>query len=338
MKKNFPSKVTIYDVTVRDGLQHEEHFIPTDAKLYLVDKLIDAGVKNLEVSLMSNPKYIPQFKDYEDFLLRLPKKEDVEYTSCCLNTKAVERILPLLDRGVPVTRVSIGQLSTSEAHAKHNNNRTHKELFEEAAKSYKILRDYGMKTIIANVATIFGCPIAGKMPLEKAWEFTERLFDMGIDQVEHSDHDGQATPDVVYEYFSKCMELCPDPDKHTFHIHDTRGMGIAGYTAAMEAGITRFDCTLGGIGGQPANFFDGVPIRGTGDYYVHARRTGLVCLEDFVTMLEGMGIETGIDVEKLYALGLLTEKILGRELYSFANTAGKLNLLIKEDFLCNMKP
>ena len=119
--------------------------------------------------------------------------------------------------------------------------------------------------------------------MEKAYEFCDRCFDIGFDEIEHSDPDGIADPAKVFEYFSTVLEKYPDTSAHSFHVHDIRGMGLTAYYAAMEAGVTMFDCSMGGIGGQVANIVDNVPVKGIGDYYFDTRRTGLVetceCLE-----------------------------------------------------------
>ena len=213
-----------------------------------------------------------------------------------------------------------GQIATSEAYAMKNMRRTHQQLFDEAEKNVKALHDMGIKRVAGNIGTVFGCPIQGKVSIERAYEFVDRMFDIGFDEVEHSDSDGIATPRDIADYFQVILEKHPDPARHSFHIHDIRGMGIAGYYAAMLAGIRTFDCTVGGIGGQVANFLDGVPVKGAGDYYFDTCRTGLVSTEDFITMVNGMGIHTGVDQEKLYALGRNLEKMLGRPLYSFTST------------------
>ena len=305
---------------MRDGLQNEEKFLPLEGKLHIAEKLIDAGVKKIEVGSMSHVKYVPQFRDIDDLMRALPKRDDVEYTVLALNKKAVERVVKLLEEGIKIDRVLTGQLATSEAYAKKNMNRTHEELFLEAEKNVKLLHDAGIKKVVGNIGTIFGCPIQGEVPIEKAYEFADRMFQIGFDEIEHSDPDGKATPKDILEYFSVVLEKYPDPSKHSFHIHDIRGTGIAGYYAAMMAGIINFDCTIGGIGGQVANFMDGLPIKGTGEYYFESRRTGLVSTEDFTTMVNEMGIETGIDHKKLYKLGLELEKMLGRELHSFTSS------------------
>lgn len=320
MKIELPKKINIIDITMRDGLQNEEKFLPLEGKLHIAEKLIDAGVKKIEVGSMSHVKYVPQFRDIDDLMRALPKRDDVEYTVLALNKKAVERVVKLLEEGIKIDRVLTGQLATSEAYAKKNMNRTHEELFLEAEKNVKLLHDAGVKKVVGNIGTIFGCPIQGEIPIEKAYEFADRMFQIGFDEIEHSDPDGKATPKDILEYFSVVLEKYPDPSKHSFHIHDIRGTGIAGYYAAMMAGIINFDCTIGGIGGQVANFMDGLPIKGTGEYYFEARRTGLVSTEDFTTMVNEMGIETGIDHKKLYKLGLELEKMLGKELHSFTSS------------------
>jgi hydroxymethylglutaryl-CoA lyase len=112
------------------------------------------------------------------------------------------------------------------------------------------------------------------------------------------------------------MEKFPDPKLHVFHVHDSRGMGLACYFAALQTGIRRFEATMGGLGGWPANFIDGVPVPGLKGLVEVSRRPGLVSTEDLVVMLEGMSIATGLDVDKILDLGRLVEKIVGRELWS----------------------
>ncbi|MBE6034584.1 MAG: hydroxymethylglutaryl-CoA lyase [Clostridiales bacterium] len=320
MTLKLPEKIEIIDVTMRDGLQNEEIFVPLDGKLYIANKLIAAGVKKIEVGSLSHVKYVPQFKDIDELLLQLPRREDVEYTILALNAKAVERAVKLVEQGAKIDRVLTGQIATSEAYARKNMNRTHEELFADAEINVKRLHDAGIKKVVANIGTIFGCPIQGDVPIERAYEFVDRCLELGFDEIEHSDPDGKATPKDITEYFQVIMSRHPDASRHSFHIHDIRGTGIAGYYAAMQCGITTFDVTIGGIGGQVANFVDGVPVKGIGEYYFDSRRTGLVSTEDFVTMANDMGIVTGIDEKILYGLGMDLEKMLGRKLSSFTSS------------------
>ena len=149
-----PKKVEVMDVTLRDGFQHEEMFVPTEAKLWIANKLIDAGFTKFEVGTFSHIKYVPQFKDIEAVLKGLPKNENVEYTVLALNTKACERTVQALEDGAQIDRVLCGQLATSEAYARKNMNRTHEELFAEAEKNVKFLHDHGVKKVFANIGTI----------------------------------------------------------------------------------------------------------------------------------------------------------------------------------------
>lgn len=316
--------VALIDTTLRDGLQHEEHYMPIETRLELLNLLIAAGVRKIEVGSFAHPGYLPQFREIEDFALRLPQVEGVEYTFLALNRRAVERALALKERGAPIHRVLTGQIATSASYARKNMNRTHEELFQEAEELVELLHRGGVARVAANVGTIFGCPIEGKMPLEKAYEFSGRLFDMGFDEIEHSDPDGAATPDEMERYCGEIMRRWPDPAKHVLHIHDIHGMGLAAYYAALRQGIRQFECTLGGVGGQPANRMDGVPVKGTGAYYFEHGRTGLVSTEDLVGMLARMdGFYTGIDGEEIAAAGRRTEQLLGRKLDSFVVAAGE---------------
>lgn len=316
----YPKSVMIYDSTLRDGLQHEERYVSLEQRARLLRSLIDAGIRQVEVGSISHPKYLPQFREIDCFLSDvipgIPCSEDVEFSVVALNGKAVSRVLGLLDKGVRIDRVLTGQIATSEAYARKNMNRSREELLAEAEKSVKLLHQAGIKRVCANVGTIFGCPIQGSVDLGTAYEFTGRLLDMGFDEIEHSDPGGMATPDKVHEYFSNITARWPTTEKHIFHAHDIRGTGMLNYFAAMDEGITHFECALGGTGGQPANRMDGVPVKGTGDYYYDFGRTGLVSTEDFVSILQKSGIETGIDLELLVAAGVEAEQILGRTLDS----------------------
>lgn len=323
MEHTLPKKVRIHDLTTRDGFQREEFFVPTETKLYFINKLIDAGLKHIEVSNFAHPDFLPQFKDVEQVIKRLQVHDDLEYTFVTMGSdKAVDRAVAMKESGFKIDRILVG-MSTSEKHNIINTGKTHAECLPFIERSIEKAHKAGIK-INCTIMTIFGCPFVGKMPIEKAWDLTDLFIKMGADDIEHADHDGQATPSEAYRYLSTVMDRHPDPDKHIFHIHDSRGMGLASYYAALQAGIEQFESTLGGLGGQPANFIDRIPLKGTGEYYNPARRPGLVSTEDLVVMLEGMGIETGIDVNKILNLGKTLEKVCGRNLWSMSITAGKL--------------
>lgn len=319
--------VYLIDTTLRDGLQHEEHYMPLAERLELLELLLDAGVKKIEVGSLAHPDYLPQFREIDAFAQMLPQREGVEYTFVALNLRAAERAVALKAAGAPVHRVLTGQLATSAAYAKKNLNRTHEEIFQETEQIIGLLRDGGIERIAGNVGTIWGCPIAGPMPLERAYEFSQRLFDMGVDEIEHADTDGMATPESTARYFGEILRRWPDPSMHVLHIHDINGMGMACYYAALEAGVRQFECTLGGIGGQPANRMDGISVHGTGAYYYTQGRTGLVALEDFGFMLNQMEYDTGLDSFRLKKAGIRTEQLLGRRLDSFVVQTGNASVV-----------
>jgi hydroxymethylglutaryl-CoA lyase len=215
-------------------------------------------------------------------------------------------------------------VSTSESHHRTNSGLSLEEYWKMCEKYIPKAHDAGMK-VCGTVSTIWGCPIEGPTELTKAVEFTKQWLDIGADDIEHADHDGSAPPNKVYEYFSMILDAVPDPSKHVAHFHVTRGWGLANVLAALQAGITHFESTLGGIGGQPANFIDGVPVAGTGEYYYQDPGiVGLVSTEDMVVMMDEMGIDTGVDVDSVLKIGRMLEKIIGRRLRSECVHTGRI--------------
>lgn len=327
---NYPKKVTIGDITVRDGYQHEEMFIPTDAKLWMLEQLILAGFKHLEVTNLGNPTGMPQFKDATELMKRIRSSKkvahlinDVSLTCVTIREKAIERAIEDRKNGYGPDRILV-MVSTSESHHKKNSGLSLADYFKMCEEWIPKAREAGMK-VNGTVSTIWGCPIEGPTEMKKAIEFTKRWFDIGASDVEHADHDGSASPDRVYKYFSMLMDEFQDPSKHIVHFHTTRGWGLANVLAALQAGMTNYESTLGGIGGQPANFVSGVPVAGTGSYYYKDPNiVGLVSTEDMVVMMDEMGIETGLDIDKILEIGQMNERIVGRRLRSEAIRNGRI--------------
>jgi hydroxymethylglutaryl-CoA lyase len=205
-----------------------------------------------------------------------------------------------------------------------------------AEKYIPMAREAGMK-VNGTVSTIWGCPIEGPTEMTKALEFTQRWFDVGATDVEHADHDGSASPDRIYKYFSMLMDKFQAPDKHIVHFHTTRGWGLANVLGALQAGMTNYECSMGGIGGQPANFVDGVPVAGTGAYYyADPSLTGLCPTEDLVVMMDEMGIETNLDIDKILTTGKMVERIVGRKLRSECIRTGRIPKHLKEKKKVNL--
>jgi len=268
---NYPKKVTLGDITVRDGFQHEEIFIPTEAKLWVAEQLILAGYRHIELTNLGNPQGMPQFRDADVLLksIRGSKKvahiiDTVSVTAITIREKAIERAIQARKEGWGPNRILL-MVSTSESHHKKNSGLSLAEYWAMAEKWIPLAKEAGLK-VNGTVSTIWGCPIEGPTEMSKAIEFARRWFEIGANDVEHADHDGSASPDRVYKYYSMLLEAIPRPEKQIVHFHSTRGWGLANVLAALQAGMVNFESTMGGIGGQPANFVSGVPVRGTGSY------------------------------------------------------------------------
>ena len=326
----YPKKVVLSDITVRDGFQHEEKTIPLRAKLWVVEQLVLAGFKRLEVTNLGTPVGMPQFADADQLLQGIHaskvlkgKLQELEMSAVTIREKAADRAIEARQKGWGPDRI-VFMVSTSESHHRRNSGLPLEEYWKMVEKYIQKAHDHGIK-VGGTVSTIWGCPIEGPTELKKAVEFTKRYLDMGADDIEHADHDGSAPPDKVYEYFCMVLDKIPDPKLHIAHFHVTRGWGLANVLASLQAGITHFESTLGGLGGQPANFIDGYPVSGTGKYYyADPNIVGLVSTEDMVVMMDEMGIETGIDVSRLLDIGRMTEKIVGRRLRSECIHTGRI--------------
>ncbi|MCD6332877.1 MAG: hypothetical protein J7L89_06350 [Bacteroidales bacterium] len=327
---HFPKKVTIGDLTVRDGFQHEEHFIPTKTKIWILEQSILAGFKNLEVTNFGNPKGMPQFADADQVFQGIRESkliasliDQVTLTAVTIRERAIERAIRAKQEGRGPDRILL-MVSTSESHHKANSGITLAEYWKMCEKWIPKCLDNGIK-VNGTVSTIWGCPIEGPTEMRMGIEFAQRWFDIGASDVEHADHDGSASPDRVYRYFSMLLDHFQDPSKQIVHFHVTRGWGLANVLAALQAGMTNFESSFGGMGGQPANFVDGVPVAGTGSYYYKdPEYVGLVSTEDMAVMMDEMGIETGLDIDKVLEIGTMVERIAGRRLRSESIRNGRI--------------
>jgi hydroxymethylglutaryl-CoA lyase len=286
-----PQKVTLGDITIRDGFQHLEKFISTRAKIFYLEELIFAGCRNLEVTNLGNPYLMPQFEDAEVLLKHLRSDrfkercarkgvpyEDIVMTCVTIREPGVDKAIRLREQGIGPDRVLM-MVSTEEEHHFANSGCTLPEYWAEAERCIRKCHDAGIK-MCGTVSTIWGSPIGGATRLEDAVEFTRRWLEIGADDIEHADHDGSASAPDVYRYFAMIMDEIPDPRLHIAHFHETKRVAAASVLAALQAGISHFEATMGGMGGQPANFLDDCPVPGTGEYYYNdPRYVGLVCLK-----------------------------------------------------------
>ncbi len=330
-----PRKVNIGDITIRDGFQHEEKFVSTAAKKYYLEELIFAGCRDIEVTNLGNPFLMPQFRDAEELLTHLRsdkfkqkcERKGIRYEDICLTCitireSAVDRAIKLKDKGIGPDRVLM-MVSTEEEHHFANSGTTLPDYWAEAERCIKKCTNAGIQ-MCGTVSTIWGSPIGGATDMKDAVEFTKRWLEIGAHDVEHADHDGSASAPDVYRYFSMILDEIPDTRLHIAHFHETKRVASASVLAALQAGITHFEATLGGLGGQPANFLDDCPVKGTGDYYYDdPRYVGLVTLEDTLVQIDEMGIEHGYDVDRVLKLGRQMERTIGRRLRSEAILNGR---------------
>ena len=346
-----PRKVKLAEISMRDGFQHEEVWIPTEAKIYYLQELAFAGVTKMEVTNLGTPRVMPQFKDAEAvfkgirneiFESRLAKrginKDAIEWTAITIRESAVDLAIELKKRGCGPDRVLM-MVSTDEEHHFANSGTTLPVYWKEAERCIKKCKDAGIK-MCGTVSTIWGSPISGPTNMEDAIEFTRRWLSIGADDIEHADHDGSAPPDQVYRYFSMLLDAIPNPDLHVAHFHVTRGWGQANILAALQAGIEIFEGTLGGIGGQPTNFLNRTPVPGTGAYYYKdPNAVGLAVFEDMCVMLDEMGIDIGgIDIDRILEIGTLMEKTIGRRLRSETILNGRIPKQPRDEFKRPMLP
>jgi len=330
-----PKKVMIGDITIRDGFQHEEKFISTKAKIFYGQESILAGCRELEVTNLAAGT-TPQFVDADEVMKAMRSDEfrkraarakidldkDVTLTCVTIREPSVDIAIRMKKEGFGPDRILM-MVSTDPEHHFANSGTTLSQYWREAERCIKKATDAGIK-MCGTVSTIWGSPISGATKLEDAVEFTKRWFSIGAYDIEHADHDGSANGADVYRYFSMILDAMPNPEAHLCHLHETKRIASQSILAALQAGLCRFEGTMGGMGGQPANFLDDCPIRGTGEYYYDdPRYVGLICLEDLIVQIDELGIEHGYDVDRMLWLGRKMEKTIGRRLRSEAVINGR---------------
>ena len=303
MAEALPKTIRIREVGPRDGFQNEPEVIPTEEKVRLIGMLADAGLKRIEVTSFVRPDVIPQLADGAEVLSRFEPREGVAYSVLIPNRKGLENALKLRDR----FREANFFLSASETHNRKNVNRTIAESLADLEGTIGAAREAGLRCE-GVISTSFGCPYEGEVPPERVFEIAGRLRDFGCEEVAFGDTTGMANPRQVGEFFTAARERLPDVEL-TAHFHNTRGQGLANVLAALEHGIDSFESSFGELGGCP------VPPGSTGN----------ISTEDLVSMLEEMGVRTGVDLPKLIVASAEAQKVLGRPLGAHLLTAGPID-------------
>lgn len=283
----YPKKVELVEVGPRDGFQSIKEFIPTELKKEIIDRLVAAGCTTVQVTSFVHPKAIPQMQD---------AKEVAQYVLEKYPALRAYALVPNLRGAQNAYEAGLREISyvisVSPGHNMANVRRTLEESFAELGT---ILATYPDMKVVLDAATAFGCPFDGEVTLQQVLAYVEKAHALGIRDIDLCDTIGVATPVQVENTILALREKFPDI---TFgvHIHDTRNMGMACSLVAMQCGIARVSTTVGGLGGCP--FAPGA--------------SGNTASEDFVYMLEKMGVETGVDFEKLLQTAkYLREKVPG---------------------------
>lgn len=300
-----PSKVTICEVGLRDGLQNESKILETQQKYQLVEKLMEAGVKVIELGSFMNPKAVPQMANTDDLYRMVSQKEGTEFRALVANKKGVERAISC---GCKKIKLNV---SASLAHNLANINKTPEESVAGFEENVQLARENGLE-VSGSISMPFASPWEGRTPIEQVERIIEAYLQVGVSEISLSDASGMAVPNQVYDLCTMVQKKYPAV-RWWLHFHNTRGMGMANILAAMEAGITQFDASLGGLGGCP--FVPGA--------------AGNVTTEDVVHMMDEMGVYTGIDLLKLMDVAREMQYFVGHATDSYVLKAGRSKDLIR---------
>ena len=285
-------KIYLTEVGLRDGLQSVAQTVETKDKLFMIDGLIKAGLKNIQVASFVHPKLVPQMADAETLIAQLPEIDEVEYSGLVLNQKGVERAI---NSGLNKIETSI---STSETHSQKNTRMTLNEAKSNLRGLVTTAKESGL-TVRAGLQCVWGCVHEGFPDDDKIIPIVGEIIDMGADIISLSDSTGMANPVTIKDRLSKIMSEYPDITI-ALHLHDTRGLGLANLVTALDLGIRHFDSALGGIGGCPF-------IKGA---------TGNIATEDTASMLENMGYSTQIEINGVAKMSRWLEKKIDKNYFS----------------------
>lgn len=292
------TRIYFNDVVTRDGFQIEPNFIPTEDKVRLIDGLSECGYAKIEVTSFTSPKAIPMLRDAEEVMGKIQRVPGVEYTVLVPNLRGAERALE--SRADEFNLV----MSTSETHNLANLRMSREKSFAGLAEVIQYVA--GRAPINVSLSTCFGCPMEGDVPQKVVEQFAQRFVDLGVRGLTICDTTGMANPAQVSRIAESLQKKFPHTQL-TMHFHNTRGMGLANVLAAVQAGIVRFDGSLGGLGGCP--------------YAPGA--SGNISSEDAIHMLDAMGYDTGINIPKLLQLARELPIIVGHAVPGQVAKAGR---------------
>jgi len=299
MKAGSGTRLFINEVATRDGFQMESRFIPTEDKIALIDRLSGLGYAKIEVTSFTSAKAIPALRDGEEVMRRIARRPGVVYTALVPNVRGAERALESRIDEFNIV------MSASETHNLANLRMTREQSFAQLADVIGLAKQAGVPVNVS-LSCVFGCPLEGEVPLASVQGWIDRFAALEVQGITLCDTTGMAYPTQVGEICQAVM-ASHSALEWTAHFHNTRGMGLVNTVAAVEAGIRRFDMSLGGIGGCP--------------YAPGA--TGNVATEDVVHMLQCMGYDTGMDLAGLIGTAVALEALLQHDLPAQVSRAGQ---------------
>ena len=297
-----PAEVSIYEVSPRDGLQNEAVTVPTTRKARLIEALVAAGLKRVEITSFVSPKWVPQLADGDEIARLVEAPPGVSFSALCPNARGLERSLAAGMKEIAVF------FSASETHNRKNVNKTVEDTLRGFRDVIAPAVAEGLK-VRGYVSTLWGCPYEGEVDPRAGLRIARTLLEQGCYQISLGDTIGVGTPVQTKRILELFLGELP-AEELALHMHDTRGTALANIVVGLEMGIRTFDASVGGLGGCP--------------YAPGA--AGNVATEDLVYMLEGMGIETGVDLDKLVRAGQVAAAVVGHELPGKVFKAGVRSL------------
>ncbi len=295
---DLPSAVSVYEVGPRDGLQNEAAQVATHTKVRLVEALVAAGVQRIEVGSFVSATWVPQMADADQVFAMIERQPGVIYSGLCPNVRGLERAIAA---GVDEIAVFI---SASETHNRKNVNRSIAQTLKAFEPVIGPATEQGLR-VRGYISTLWGCPYEGGVDPQRGLDLAKHLLGQGCYQVSLGDTIGVGTPLQTQHIVELMLSELPK-EAIALHLHDTRGTALANVLAGLQMGISTFDASIGGLGGCP--------------YAPGA--AGNLATEDLVYALHGMGIETGIDLERLWEAGKVAEAAVGHELPGKVHRAG----------------
>jgi len=273
-----PETVALTEVGLRDGIQIENRHIPTEMKLELIETLVAAGLKSLQITAFVHPDKVPQMADAEKLISKLPVHAGVDFTGLVLNLNGVNRAQ---EAGLQSVEVSV---SASDTHSRKNAGLSLEQARNLSVEMVTRAKESGLN-VRAGIQCAFGCVYEGRVPVHRVVEMAGAYVQAGADVLALADTTGMATPVTVTDLLGAIGPVSANIPL-ALHLHDTRGLGLVNLMKALEFGVDRFDTSFGGMGGCP--FVTGA--------------AGNIATEDTVHLLSSLGIETGVDIEKVAAI------------------------------------